>query len=132
MPRKCATNRYGIPSVTPIESQLLWNDAGLSEDYILPEQVFAPVQVQSKHRGEVALLYAVLGDAIRCFLGKHGKSQRGRSRIIQDAEIWLFDDDEQWPFSFTNVCEMLDLSPTWVRQQLRNRQGVGALTSFFP
>jgi hypothetical protein len=37
---------------------------------------------------------------------------------VREAEVWLFDDDRRWPFSFVNICDAFDLSPPAVRVAL--------------
>ena len=38
----------------------------LQEGNILPEQFFPPLHCKNQQRGETALLYAILEDAVRC------------------------------------------------------------------
>jgi hypothetical protein len=35
-----------------------------------------------------------------------------------DAYSWLTSNDSSWPFSFLNVCQLLNLTPDIVRQEL--------------
>lgn len=108
-------------------------------DLILPEQYQSPRDRTLQQRGEIQLLYAVLQDAIECF--QKGVDAQGRRplRLAQEAEEWLFANDTHWPFSFLNICLVLDLSPEylrrkliqWRRQQLakREEQPRGSLTT---
>ena len=44
---------------------------------------------------------------------------RGLEReLYLDAYSWLTSDDCSWPFSFLNVCQLLNLTPDIVRQEL--------------
>ena len=38
--------------------------------------------------------------------------------LYLDAYSWLTSDDSSWPFSFLNVCQLLNLTPDIVRQEL--------------
>ena len=38
--------------------------------------------------------------------------------LYLDAYSWLISDDSSWPFSFLNVCQLLNLTPDVVRQEL--------------
>ena len=38
--------------------------------------------------------------------------------LYLDAYSWLISDDSSWPFSFLNVCQLLNLTPDIVRQEL--------------
>jgi hypothetical protein len=35
-----------------------------------------------------------------------------------DAYRWVTSDDSSWPFSFLNVCQLLDLAPETVREEM--------------
>ena len=67
--------------------------------------------------GERALMRAVLGDAIHCLAAKTG-SRAERSRLAAEARAWVADDDLQWPFSFTNLCDALGFSAEALRARL--------------
>ena len=43
-----------------------------------------------------------------------------KSPQLRELEQWFFanDESEEWPFSFENLCALLDLSPGWIRSQL--------------
>ena len=65
---------------------------------------------------EVALMAAVLEDALRC-IQKNLNARRGRARRdFLDACRWVFQPDRSWPFAFENVCDTLGLSPGAVRR----------------
>jgi hypothetical protein len=38
--------------------------------------------------------------------------------LYLDAYSWLISDDSSWPFSFLNVCQLLNLTPDMLRQEL--------------
>jgi len=83
---------------------------------ILPEQFHSPPVSKHATRGEVALMRAVLEDAIDCFqkLGRPGDQN-----LAKDAERWFFADDHHWPFSFVNICAVLGLNAEYVRLGLQ-------------
>jgi hypothetical protein len=85
---------------------------------VLPEQFFS--LPRHHYKGEAALMYAVLEDAFNCFVKQfveHGPHVR---RLAQEAEEWFFSDDERWPFSFVNVCIVLDINPEYARKGLQH------------
>jgi hypothetical protein len=86
---------------------------------ILPEQLYSTSNTGDTARGEVALMRAVLEDAIGCFQKYAGKDGRRVQRLASEAEEWLFADDYRWPFSFVNICAVLGLDPEYVRLGLR-------------
>ena len=41
---------------------------------------------------------------------------------------WITSDDTSWPFSFLNVCQLLDLAPETVREDVLVDLSVGAVS----
>ena len=83
---------------------------------VLPSQFFSPSRVH--HKGEVALMYAVLEDAVKCFAKQFVEHRVRTQRLAEEAEEWFLANDERWPFSFVNVCAALELNPQCFRQGL--------------
>jgi len=92
----------------------------LQEGNILPEQFFPPVHCKNQQRGETALLYAILEDAVRCLEEGQKNGSRNQGRMAQEAEAWLFIDDYERPFSFVNICDHLGLDPAYLRRGLED------------
>src|SRR5512139_843123 len=87
-------------------------------DAILPSQFFAAVRKKVPKEAEYRLAVAVLEDAIDCYQ-KHLNAADPKARqLFEDAEAWVVSDDRAWPFSFVNICELLNLSPAYVRRGL--------------
>lgn len=85
---------------------------------ILPEQFYSS-PAHTDARGEVALMRAVLEDAIACFQKQFVRSGRRAQRLAREAEEWFFADDYHWPFSFVNICAVLGLEPEYIRLGLK-------------
>ena len=69
-------------------------------------------------RPEAALAKGVLVQAkkdLRRF--RRAQDPIGRE-IYDDAYTWVASDDSWWPYSFLNVCEVLDLAPELLRSEL--------------
>jgi len=87
-------------------------------DSLLPAQFFAALKQKARSGGERRLMTAILEDAVDCFQ-KYLWATESRSRQLRaDAEAWLFSDDDRWPFSFVNICEALDIHPSFLRRGL--------------
>ncbi|MGH7967014.1 MAG: hypothetical protein ACRERD_35195 [Candidatus Binatia bacterium] len=86
---------------------------------VLPEQFYSPATGTATAHGEIALMRAVLEDAVNCFQKESVKSGRRAQRLAREAEEWLFRDDYHWPFSFVNICGVLGLNPEYVRLGLK-------------
>lgn len=54
-----------------------------------------------------------LFDAVECF-----QEYAEQDRLFNDAEDWILEDDYEWPFSFINICEAVDMNPKYLRKGL--------------
>src|SRR4029077_15487979 len=68
---------------------------------------------------EMRLIAAVLEDAIDCYLKYSSVNTRRGKRIFGEAEQWIFSQDDDWFFSFENICEMLKIDPDYIRRVVR-------------
>ncbi len=85
---------------------------------VLPEQFYGPRRGVAHLQSQVALMCAVLDDAVRCYQKQFVPSTRRARRLAKEAEAWLFSDDERCPFSFWNVGRALVLEPGHLRRRL--------------
>ena len=77
------------------------------------------VNSQTGEQPEQRLMMAVLGEALFCFQKYHLAPDRDGQKIFAEAQGWLLDENEQWPFSFNNICAGLGISPSYLRRQLQ-------------
>ena len=68
-------------------------------------------------QGERALMRAVLVDAIECLTADVRRSA-ARAQHATEARAWVATRDDQWPFSFDNICLALDLDAERIRRRL--------------
>jgi hypothetical protein len=108
-------------------------------DILLPTQFFSTLRRKGPQEPERRLVIAILEDAVDCFR-KHLFARDHKSQqLFEDAESWILSEDRDWPFSFENICELLDLNPeylrrgllTWKDSQLGER-GRGKIVQFKP
>ena len=75
---------------------------------------------------ERELLFAVLEDAVRCYIEP---VRHNRKRLFHDAQAWFFTDDTSGPeagyFSFDYICQVLDINASWFRTNLLNAKARG-------
>jgi hypothetical protein len=83
---------------------------------VLPEQFYGSVEHPDSSQGELALMRAVLEDAVLCFQKSQGATA---AYLAKDAERWFFADDQLWPFSFVNICAALGLNAEYLRMGLQ-------------
>src|SRR5437667_9279842 len=55
----------------------------------------------------------------------HGATSAIERELYLDAYRWVISDDCSWPFSFLNVCQLLDLAPESLRQELLTDASLG-------
>jgi hypothetical protein len=56
----------------------------------------------------------------------HGATNAVERELYLDAQRWLTSDDCSWPFSFLNVCQLLNLIPETVREEVLGDLSLGA------
>jgi len=55
----------------------------------------------------------------------HGGTSAIEREFYLDALRWVTSDDCSWPFSFLNVCQLLNLAPESLRQELLTDASLG-------
>jgi hypothetical protein len=88
-------------------------------DTVLPDQYLETVSRKTHLEPEKKLMLAVLEDAVACFQ-KYGSVREGKGRILfSEAEEWILcEHNDDWLFSFDNICEALGLNPKYIREGL--------------
>jgi hypothetical protein len=56
----------------------------------------------------------------------HGATSGVEREFYLDAYRWVISDDHSWPFSFLNVCQVLDLTPETIREEVLGDLSLGA------
>jgi hypothetical protein len=92
-------------------------DVLFSPALMLPKQFFSPPR--SSPRGAIALMRAVLEDALNCFARQFVTDDSRTQDLAREAKEWFLSDDEDWPFSFVNVCAALEMNPEYIRRGLK-------------
>lgn len=68
--------------------------------------------------GERSLMLAVLRDAVECYQ-KYALARDPRGRFeFEEARRWIDSPDRDWPYSFENICDVLDIDPLYLREGL--------------
>ena len=68
--------------------------------------------------GQKELSAGVLKQAAQDLRRFNSPTSAVERELYLDAYSWLTSDDSSWPFSFLNVCQLLNLTPDIVRQEL--------------
>jgi hypothetical protein len=86
---------------------------------ILAEDEYAKTLQRKQHfTPEEQLMLAVLEDAVFCFQKYLSAQDRKGRALFQEAEEWILDENDEWFFSFNNICEVLRVDPNYLRQGL--------------
>lgn len=96
--------------------------AGAGESLLVPETIL-PSQLPSFEdssgtpAGVRGLMLAILEDAVYCLADASNRCAK-RRREARLAESWIRETREDWVFSFTSICRVLDLDPDTLRYRL--------------
>lgn len=91
---------------------------------ILPVQCGEARRKKMPSEGERKLLFAVLEDAIRCYLRcRDGSRSARKNPEFREAAEWLGCDEEYGPFAFVSVCEALGIDADRLRVGINNHTG---------
>jgi hypothetical protein len=91
--------------------------AFLSEPDILTSQQYYD-QGTSGRQPERSLMFAVLLDAVECFQKYSLLDDEYATRLCRETEMWILEENREWPFSFVNICEAFEINPAYLRQGL--------------
>jgi len=90
--------------------------SSLFEPDILADHQFLRVFRAKGNLGpEERLMFAVLSDAVECFQKYVGAKGRRCQNLFNDAEAWIKNQDARWPYSFEHICDVLNISPNYLR-----------------
>jgi hypothetical protein len=68
--------------------------------------------------GETRLLFAVLEDAIRCYMLAARTGRHTHQRARDEVQAWVNTRGEHDVFSFDAICSVFDIEPEALRKQL--------------
>ena len=64
------------------------------------------------------LMMAILNEALKDFEDNVFTKQRSGRSLYGQAKDWIFDETEEWLFSFNSICRRLGFDPNYLRCQL--------------
>ncbi len=68
--------------------------------------------------GHEGLMRAVLVDALKVYERGFATTDVVRRKEAREVAGWVAIDDNEWPFSFVNVCTCLGVDPDCLREEL--------------
>ena len=91
----------------------------LEPETVLPSQFFSGVGIDASLQPEKRLMLAVLEDAVgTCQNYAAARDRRGQA-LFTETDEWFASEERDWPFSFENICQALDLESSFLRTGLR-------------
>lgn len=72
----------------------------------------------SLQQPELVLMMAVLEDALKCYFDNARATSRRGSQLFEEAERWFFSSNDEYLFSFENICGFLRIEPNQIRRRL--------------
>jgi hypothetical protein len=96
-----------------------WLSVRFEPDFLVPVQFFDLTRRRSALDGETRLVFAVLEDAIRCYVKTVNSSRRCEREQFDEVNRWFHADAGiRSPFSFEYVCDVLGIEPAALRSRL--------------
>ena len=84
-------------------------------DILTGHQFFKVFQQKSGSDPERRLMLAVLSDAIECFQKYANATTRRGRKLFMNAESWISSRDASWPYSFEQICDVLNINANYLR-----------------
>jgi hypothetical protein len=101
----------------------------LAVDGVRPGQFSELWAATAERTGEQMLALAVLEQAVEDLGRYRGARRPDHQRIFDSTYRWLTSNDRTWPYSFTSICDLLDLPVEPLRAHLvDNRVATGIVS----
>src|SRR6266478_4850849 len=96
-----------------------WLSARFEPDFLVPVQFFDLTRRRSMLDGETRLVFAVLEDAVRCYVKTVNSARRCDREQYDEVQRWFHAEAGiHSPFSFEYVCDVLGIEPASLRSRL--------------
>jgi hypothetical protein len=86
---------------------------------LIPVQLSDPIAVRLRMSGEFRLLWAVLEDAIECYLRYVEHPSAVMRELFHEAKEWIEDKEGEDLCSFTGICGAFQIDPCYLRRRLQ-------------
>ena len=87
-------------------------------------------EIDKSEKSQRQLAAGVLKQATQDLRRFHGAPNKIEQELYFDAYSWVMSDDCYGPFSFLNVCRLLDLAPADVRHELLGDLSLGMFSQW--
>jgi hypothetical protein len=87
-------------------------------DTLLPDQYFESIRRNIRQDAEKKLMLAILEDAIVSFQKYYFTGKGHEKELFAEAKKWIIEEKDDCLFSFTSICEFLEINPDYLRRGL--------------
>jgi hypothetical protein len=122
---------FGFDSTEQVKprnrSQISWNVDLRKLEKAMNNQI-NPMNAADSYLAETSqkdLAAGVLRQVAQDLRRFHGRTSRVERELYSDAYSWVISDDHTWPFSFLNVCQLLNREPINLREELLGDLSLG-------
>jgi hypothetical protein len=105
-------NDFSVQDVEERLGQLFQPDSLVNSEY------FNSIRRSTVLEPEKSLMLAILEDAVGCFQGYIDSQNPKGKKLFEEARDWIFDRNDEWIFSFNNICEVFGQDPDYLRMGL--------------
>jgi hypothetical protein len=95
---------------------------GYAPDILLPEQFNELRRRRHELTGELRLMFAVLEDAIHCYLHHMNAKSRQRRILFYEVRDWMNSKHSKGIFAYGTLCDALGIDPDRLHKVLQQRQ----------
>ena len=89
---------------------------------LMPQQYYDLISRRRIIDGERRLMFAVFEDAIRSYVMCMGSKTQARRREFEEVRSWMDLRGTHSVFSFDSLCELFEIDPDLLRNQLKTLQ----------
>jgi hypothetical protein len=88
---------------------------------LVPADNNNPIAARVRMSGEFRLMWAVFEDGLDCYLRYANHPSPQMQERFREAKEWIESNEEEWLFSFINICQAFQIEPGYLRNGLRRR-----------
>ena len=88
---------------------------------IVPIEENNPIAARVRVSGEFRLMWAVFEDGLDCYLRYANHPSPRMQEMFREAKAWIESHEEEWLFSFANICQVFQIDADYLRNGLHRR-----------
>jgi len=88
---------------------------------IVPIEENNPIAARVRVSGEFRLMWAVFEDGLDCYLRYANHPSPRMQEMFREAKAWIESHEEEWLFSFANICQVFQIDAHYLRNGLHRR-----------